>query len=342
MECHNSELHDILTLKYASTERELRGIQSGEYGIITNIQRFCVHDGPGIRTLVFFKGCPMRCIWCQNPESNYVQRELMHRAEKCILCGYCIKSCKKGAIKFTSEGIIIDRTSCDLCGKCVETCYAGSMELLGKLYSVEQVVDEVIRDEAFYKQSKGGVTLSGGEVTLQHRFAHRILSELHSRGIGTAIETAGFCRWEALKTLLPDTDLFLFDIKHMDEQVHKKYTGVSNRCIQENLRRLSAAGAKIIIRMPLIPGINDYVEHIESVAALAKSVNAVEFHILPFHQAGKSKWAALDKEYLCGEWGTHTSEYLNEILTVAEAQGIPVNIGGGGSGLEDEPNHNLL
>lgn len=331
MEWREKNLTGHLNAQYASNDEELLGLKTGEYGILTDIQRFCVHDGPGIRTLVFFKGCPMRCVWCQNPESNRIQRELMHREERCIRCGYCVRSCDKHAVEIRDGKVRIDRAKCSLCGNCVETCYAGSMEIVGKLYSVQQVVDAVVRDEAFYRQSNGGVTLSGGEVTLQYRFAQRILRELKNRKIGTAIETAGYCGWEALESLLPLTDLFLYDVKHMDAQAHEAYTGVSNQRIQQNLHRLAENGARIIIRVPLIPGVNDSVEHLTRVVRLAECVNAAELHILPFHQAGKSKWSALDRDYSCGEWGVHSQERLEQLHSAVSQSSVRINIGGSGS-----------
>lgn len=300
-------------------------------GVITNVQRFCVHDGPGIRTTVFFKGCPMRCIWCQNPETHLVRAELMHRKESCIGCGYCIRSCPNGAVFMRDGRIEIDRTRCKVCGKCAQTCYAGSMEIIGKQCTVESLMAELLRDEAFFRKSGGGVTLSGGEVMLQYRFAAQLLARLHERGIGTAIETAGYCDWEAFETVLPHTDLFLYDVKHLDDAVHRNYTGVSNRTIQDNLRRLSECGARLVIRVPLIPQVNDSVEHMTRVAELAVSLGAKELHILPFHQAGSSKWTALDKDYSCAQWSTHDSAYLETVRAAVEAKGIRTDLGGGGS-----------
>lgn len=300
-------------------------------GIITDIQRYSVHDGPGIRTVVFFKGCPLRCQWCQNPETNDRNRQIIYYSDLCIGCGKCAKACPTNCISLRENGFIRDMANCRTCGKCVEVCPTEARMFIGKEVSSDEVIQRVIRDEQFYKSSGGGVTLSGGEVLTQPPFAAELLSNLKDLGIHTAIETSGYSDKESFLKVIKKTDLILFDVKHTDAALHKKYTGVDNKRILENLYAAAGIGKIIIIRVPLIPQVNDDRKTLQSIGNLTREINAEEIHVLPFHQMGKSKWKGLQKEYYFQEVAPYSKEKLREIEEFLESLGIPFSIGGGGA-----------
>lgn len=303
-----------------------------EKAIITDIQRFSVHDGMGIRTLVFFKGCPLRCAWCQNPETYLRTPELMYSRSECIGCGACIDVCPEKAITIEEDlSIKTNRDKCVLCGKCVDICYANARKIVGKEMSVDDVYKEVMKDEVFYKHSGGGVTLSGGEVTIYPAFASSLLSRLKNSGVHTAIETSGYCKWENMKKILNYTDLVLFDIKHPYSEQHKHYTGVENKLILDNLKKICLEKIPIIIRFPMIPGVNDDPNIIKEVAKIAINAKAIELHILPFHQVGEPKWYSLDKNYTFASKKMPTKESLLLAKSIICDMGINVNIGGTGN-----------
>lgn len=264
-------------------------------GRIFNIQRFSTSDGPGIRTTVFFKGCPLSCVWCHNPESHNSKNEIFYDARKCIGCTFCEKACKNSCHVF-SDGHIYLRDNCEKCGECASLCPSKAIEVCGSNKSVDEVIDMVMRDVPFYEQSGGGVTLSGGEPLMQLDFATEILKKAKEKGLSTAIETSGYCQ-KSLCEIAKYVDLWLFDIKLLDENEHKTYTGVSNEKILENLKFLDNIGAKIILRCPIIPDVNLKKEHFESLANLAKSLkNVIAIHLEPYHPLGISKSALLGKQ----------------------------------------------
>lgn len=269
-------------------------------GTVFDIQRFSVHDGNGIRTLVFLKGCPLHCKWCQNPESMSPKPELMRLPHLCIGCGKCIEKCPENALSVDDQGeFIIERDKCTYCGECVEHCYAGSMTIVGRFMTVDEVMDEVERDRHFYETSNGGVTFSGGEPTMQSEFLIECLRESQRRGMHTAIETCAMTTSETFQKVLEHTDLVLTDIKHMDSDQHKALTGASNEQILLNIAIAAAMGKKLRIRVPLIPGCNDSVENIEATAKFVSSLgSAVEsLDILPYHRLGEPKWEQLERTY---------------------------------------------
>jgi pyruvate formate lyase activating enzyme len=267
-------------------------------GIVFDIQRYSLEDGPGIRTSVFLKGCPLNCMWCSNPESRILQPELAHFTSNCIKCGDCFKSCSIHAIAITDSGVKIDRSRCNLCEACAEACINNAMKMIGKEMSVEEIIREIVRDKPFYEDSSGGMTLTGGEPSYQARFAADILRASKYEGIHTAIETCGYTRWPNLKKLLNHTDLVLFDIKIIADELSKKYTGNGTSVILENLKQTDSIGKTIYIRFPFIPGFTDSPENLKAITELVKGLyNVAEIDILPFHQYGKHKYKSLGYNY---------------------------------------------
>jgi pyruvate formate lyase activating enzyme len=272
-------------------------------GVVFDIQRYSLDDGPGIRTSVFLKGCPLDCVWCSNPESRAMQPELAYFYSSCIRCGDCKKICSIRAISVTERGVMIDRNRCSLCGVCVEACVNDALKLIGKEMSVTEVIREVARDKLFYNDSGGGMTLTGGEPTYQAAFASDILRAAKYEGIHTAIETCGYARWDELKKILNYTDLVLFDVKNISDELSKKFTGRGSKVILENLKRTDSAGKTIVLRFPFVPGFTDSPENLKAIADLAKCLSSVaQIDILPFHQYGRHKYRSLGRSYrLCND-----------------------------------------
>ena len=272
------------------------------FGNIFDIQRFCIHDGPGIRTTVFVKGCPLRCQWCHNPESQKKELSLAYYDGKCIACGACVNVCEQKCHIFESADDLprsrpnhkIDREKCIKCGECSKTCPTGAIELLGRQVSVEDVMSEVVRDKLFYKNSGGGMTVSGGEPLMQSEFLFILLKSAKEQGIHTCIETSGFATAEALESIVPYTDLFLYDIKETDSELHKELTGTSLDVIISNLKLIDRLGAKMVLRCPLIPEKNLRDKHLEAIARLAVELkNVTEINVMAYHTLGSSKYEAL-------------------------------------------------
>lgn len=259
-------------------------------GNVLEIQRFSIHDGPGIRTTVFLKGCPLRCLWCHNPESQSPKPVLSFIPSKCIGCGYCFEVCPNHAHKLVDGQHVIDRTLCTCCGLCTEKCYAKALELVGKQMTAAEIFDVVMRDKPFYETSGGGMTVSGGEPAMQPALTTELLKLAKAQGLHTAIETCGFCKWDFLESILPLTDLFLYDWKETNPQKHCVNCGVDNGIIRENLQKLSAAGAEIILRCPIVPGLNDRADHFEGIAELYKTLKISGVEIMPYHRLGESKY----------------------------------------------------
>lgn len=261
-------------------------------GIIYDVQKFSLHDGPGIRTTIFFKGCPLRCIWCHNPESQEAYPEIMFDPSKCIGCNECAEVCLEMAI---CDGEF-DRSKCVRCGKCTDKCNAGARELAGREICVEDLLLEVLKDSLFYKTSGGGLTLSGGEPMFQFEFVRELLVQAKANGLNTVIETCGFAPVEYYIDVTSVVDLFLFDIKETEECRHLKYTGVTMALIHKNLFALDQVGAKTILRCPIIPSLNNRNDHFYSIAELANRLKHVqEIHVLPYHSLGRSKLQRLGR-----------------------------------------------
>ncbi len=266
-------------------------------GNIFDIQRFCVHDGPGIRTTVFFKGCPLRCIWCHNPESQKAEVSIAYYSDKCASCGACAAVCDQNKHTMVNGKHIFNRTGCIRCGKCKEACLNGAIEILGRRESAEQILSEVIRDRIFYKNSGGGLTVSGGEPFAQAEFLTELLRSAKEKGIHTCIETCGYAKPEKVAEVAKYTDIFLFDIKETDDARHTELTGVPFTPIKENLMLLNSLGAKIVLRCPLVPDINTRDEHYTEIARLAAALdNLLEVNVMAYHLLGNGKYDALEME----------------------------------------------
>ena len=259
-------------------------------GNIFEIQRFSIHDGPGIRTTVFLKGCPLRCLWCHNPEGITPSALLSFIPAKCIACGFCVRVCPNGAQTMVEGRHLLDRAKCQACGKCTAECYSGALEISGQWLTVIEVMAKVRRDLPFYETSGGGMTLSGGEPLMQFNFIEALLTAAKSEGLNSCIETSGFAAFEYYERLLTRVDLFLYDIKETDTAHHIEYMGVSNEIIFQNLRLLHASGACILLRLPIIPGYNDRDDHFAKIAELARSMpGLVGVEIMPYHHLAQSK-----------------------------------------------------
>jgi pyruvate formate lyase activating enzyme len=269
-------------------------------GIIFNIQDYAVDDGPGIRKLIFLKGCRLRCAWCSNPESHKFKAEVEFFPEKCIRCGRCLEVCPAGAINFdlsVDTGFKIDRSLCNDCLLCAARCPGGALQEIGRIMTLDEVVKEIVKDRSYYRRSGGGVTLSGGEPLDQPRFALGILEQCYENNIHTAVETAGYVPWAVLEAVLPYTDLIIFDVKHWEEKAHRRATGKSNRRILRNLERLSRSSQEILVRVPLIPSFNTDAETLTEIAKLLADLNLKRASFLPFHKFGRSKYYRLSREY---------------------------------------------
>ncbi|MEA3344812.1 MAG: glycyl-radical enzyme activating protein [Chloroflexota bacterium] len=267
-------------------------------GTIFDIKHFAVHDGPGIRTTVFLKGCPLHCPWCHNPEGISREPQLLFNPMKCTECGDCVEVCPQRALQLVDGELVIDRKRCEVSGSCTEVCYAGALEIAGRQVTVEEVMEEILRDGPFYETSGGGMTLSGGEPLAQPSFTRVLLRAAKCEGIHTALDTTGFASWRQLERLLPDVDLFLYDLKQMDSERHKALTGVPNERILENLRRLDDAGQPIWIRIPLIPGQNDGEANYHALGEFLSDLKHVErIEILRYHSFAESKYEHLGLDY---------------------------------------------
>lgn len=265
-------------------------------GTVFNIQRYCLHDGPGIRTTVFLKGCPLRCAWCHNPESQKPAPEITVRRPLCRRCGVCLAVCPAGCHTLSADGHVFDPGKCMRCGACEKNCPARAIETVGAEMTADEVLRTVLRDKPFYETSGGGMTVSGGEPLYQPDFLEELLRGARERGISTAIETSGFASSETIRRAAPLTDLFLYDIKLTNDELHRRYTGMPLAPILENLALLDALGANVTLRCPIIPGVNDTAAHFAAVADLAKTYPAVRgIEIEPYHALGEEKSRGLGR-----------------------------------------------
>jgi pyruvate formate lyase activating enzyme len=309
----------------ASYNWECIAMRMDRSGIVFNIQRFSLHDGPGIRTTVFKKGCPLKCKWCCNPESMNVTQEILIQDIRCIRCGKCKEVCSNDAITSIEGNKRIDFSKCSSCMECVKVCPTKTLECIGTYLSVDEVVKEAKRDFLFYQNSGGGVTISGGEPLLQWEFTRDILKACKKEGLNTALDTSGYGSWEALEEVLKYVDLILYDVKHTDNDLHLKGTGVSNTLILQNLEKI-ASQMKTWIRFPVIPGFNDSLKNIKEVAYLASQFKVEKVSLLPYHEFGKSKYEKLGRDYLFQCTNKISEKHLEEIKMVFVEKGIQVTL----------------
>ena len=293
-------------------------------GTIFDIKRYAINDGPGIRTAVFFKGCPLECIWCHNPEGQSAQPQLMFRLNRCKSLRACLSVCPRDAVSW-NNGSITNWDECDDCGKCAEVCLAGARELVGQRVTIEKLLVEIKRDIPFYDQSGGGVTFTGGEPIYQKDFLHGVLIACKQQQIHTAVDTSGYSSWENINDILPYVDLFLYDLKLMDENQHIKYTTVSNRLILSNLIKLSESGAHIIVRIPFIPGINDDHDNLDSCASFLSKLPSLDgIALMPYHEIGLAKYQALGMIYRLDNIKTPTNENIASATELLSSYDLPV------------------
>lgn len=296
-------------------------------GIVFNIQRFSLHDGPGIRTIVFLKGCPLSCWWCSNPESQKLEPDILYFKDSCIGCKRCLEVCPTGALVEASYGPRMRSIHCQGCGQCVQACHAGALRMMGKWMSVSDIMEEVESDRAFYNDSRGGMTLSGGEPTYQFPFSLSLIKEAQKRGIHSAVETCGYQKREILYEILKEADMVFFDLKHMDPVQHKQITGMSNRLILENLSYMARQNIPLIIRIPIIPALNDSIENIIRTARFAsQKIKDPIIELVPYHRFGEYKYTVMGKKYRLKKCNPPRGQHLNKILSVIQDQGVKARI----------------
>lgn len=297
---------------------------------IFDIKRYAINDGPGIRIVIFLKGCNLNCAWCHNPESISTEIERMYAPAKCIQCGTCVVACPEKAITLTSEGIITDPELCTMNGRCAEVCPTRAIEISGHPMQVAEIMNEIEKERVFFDQSGGGVTFSGGEPLLQSRILIELLDECGRRGIHRAVDTAGLANTEIILEVAKRTDLFLYDLKLMDSEKHRKWVGVPNEKILENLTLLAKTGVKIIIRIPLIGRVNDDAENMKSTARYVASLSGEkkEVNLLPYHKIAQTKYQKLGRPDDFQLLEEPTKEAQQQAISIFQEYGIKASIGG--------------
>ncbi len=300
-----------------------------ESGFLFDIQRFCTHDGAGIRTTVFFKGCPLRCRWCHNPESQEIYPQLMLRPNLCMGCLTCKSACPEGAIRANGGSSITDLRKCKACGACVQACYPGAREIVGREWTTAAVLAEIEKDVPFYDESGGGVTFSGGEPLMQPAFLLELLQGCRERGIHTTLDTSGFAPWRVFERVRQQTDLFLYDLKSLEPSAHREYTGVSNRLILSNLQKLAGLRHKMILRVPLVPGFNDHPDHLRRVGGFVSTLPGVQrLDLLPYHTTGVDKYARLGLAHQLAHVSPPSPLAIDAAFDILSRFNFPVQIGG--------------
>lgn len=295
---------------------------------VSNIERFATHDGPGIRTTVFLQGCSLHCPWCANPETWTIQPVLMHDEKKCVHCHICEKGCPKQAISF-HPSFSWDISKCGECHACVSNCMSAALNFSGKVMSINEILEEVLKDKEYYDASSGGITISGGEPFVQFESFLELIQACKEKGLHVAVETTGNYPLEKVKEAMPYIDLFLFDIKHLDKEKLWNVTGGYLNRILGNLRYITSINSKkVILRTPVIPGFNYDLESLTSIIQLAKELDVLEINLLPYHSLGKSKWEKLHKEYAYEGLSMMDKKELSEYKKIAESMDVSVKIGG--------------
>ena len=296
-------------------------------GIITAIQRFSLNDGPGIRSSIFFKGCNMRCSWCHNPETIALAPQLHFYPSRCINCAACVGVCPTAAHQMTDSRHCFDRLKCVACGRCADVCFSGALDMSGRDLDVSEIMREVMQDEAYYHRSGGGITLTGGEALLQAGFADALLQACSAVGIGTAVETNLFYDFSQIESLLPLIDRVMADIKVIDDTQHRKWTGVSNEIILANIRRLDQAGMPLIIRTPVIPGVNDTIVNIAQTAQFLIGLENLEYYeLLNFNPLGHSKYTSLGLENIFSDTRPLPDIQMQKLAQAARQFGLKVKL----------------
>jgi glycyl-radical enzyme activating protein len=296
-------------------------------GLVFDIQRFSLHDGHGIRTLVFMKGCPLRCPWCSNPESQSRKPEVMFFEERCISCGACIEACPNG--EALRAHWPLGDGSCDDCTPCVAACWPRARVMVGREMSRDDVLEIIRRDRVFYEESHGGITVGGGEPTMQPDFVAGLLESCRAEGIHTAIETCGYAPWETMKKVLDHVDELLMDIKHMDSAIHKEWTGVANERILANAQEAANLVQEMVVRVPLIPGFNDDNDNLNELGAFVKQklTGVTRVDVLPYHSTGESKSTRLRREFKLGTLEPQGRDRLGEIKALLSSYGLDARVG---------------
>lgn len=299
-------------------------------GLIFDIKRYAINDGPGIRLVIFFKGCNLHCAWCHNPEGISEKAEKMYAPAKCIRCGSCVEACPENAIILLPEGIITDPGQCKMCGKCADICLTKAIEMSGKTFSVSEIMEFLEKERIFFDQSSGGVTFSGGEPLVHSKLLIELLDECGKRSIHRVVDTAGHVRTELILEIAKRTDLFLYDLKMMDPVLHQRWTNVRNEKILHNLKTLAAAGAHIIIRIPLIGGVNDTDENITQTAKFISGLagGKKDVHLLPYHNIAQNKYIKLGKSDDFETLREPGKESLARAIAKFAEYGITASIGG--------------
>ena len=295
-------------------------------GLVFDIKKFAIHDGPGIRTTVFLKGCPLHCLWCHNPESQRPGPEISFLPDRCIGCGYCFKACPHKLHSMHDGKHVMSREDCEACGRCTEQCYAEALELTGREMTVEDALTEVLKDRPFYDNSGGGMTVSGGEPLNQFAFTAALLAAAKEESLHTCLDTSGYAAYEKLAALIPLVDIFLYDIKETSDELHRELTGVPNTTGIENLGRLYQDGAAIRLRLPLVPGLNDRPEHLQACGKLAQSMPRLEgVDIMPYHRLGTSKNERMGYPQVEKLQGVQSppDDVIDSWLTLLHAAGAP-------------------
>lgn len=301
-----------------------------EFGLISTVQKYSTKDGPGIRATVFFKGCPLGCLWCSNPELIRPVPDLLYTHQKCVQCGTCVRVCPRAALGQDENGWIrVDRSHCDACGECVDACPQGALELVGKLVSMTELAAELLKDRIFYQTSSGGVTFSGGEPLWQSGFVAQLAARIKKEGIHTALDTAGDVGWCRFEEVLDSIDLVLYDIKAIDRGLHRQLTGKDNDLILANARMLAQRGTPVHIRLMLVPGLNDSVDELHArMRFVVELPNVRQVDVLPYHRYGQGKYARLGLDYSLEELAEYNPSDLTAITELVNSYGIPTTVGG--------------